>query len=244
MLYKQQYISLVFCLMLVSLASSQTFTRVTTGAIVNDGGLSLGNSWGDYDNDGDLDLFVTNSGGNNFLYLNNGNGNFVKITSGPVVTDGGFSYGSSWGDFNNDGALDLFVANLGGNNFLYRNNGSGNFGKIINGSIVTDNEFSGSSSWGDYDNDGDLDLFVANWVFIVAADNFLFQNSGDGSFDIITNGLVVTDGGDSRGSSWGDFDNDGDIDLFVTNSNNENNFLYRNDGGGNFVKITNGPPGQ
>ena len=106
--------------------------------MVNDGGSSQGGSWGDFDNDDDLDLFVANFGENNFLYRNDGNGNFVKITSGPVVNDGGHSRGSSWGDFDNDGALDLFVANVGGNNFLYRNEGSGHFVKIASGPVVND----------------------------------------------------------------------------------------------------------
>ena len=99
---------------------------------------------------------------NNFLYRNNQEAGFVKITSGPVVNDGGSSYGSSWGDFDNDGDLDLFVANERENNFLYRNDGSGNFAKITNGPVVNDGGSSYGSSWGDYDNDGDLDLFVAN----------------------------------------------------------------------------------
>ncbi|MFB0515579.1 MAG: LamG-like jellyroll fold domain-containing protein, partial [Candidatus Neomarinimicrobiota bacterium] len=104
-----------------------TFTKVTTGPPVSDGGYSRGASWGDYDNDGDLDLFVTNSGKNNFLYANNGDGTFAKVTSGPPVSDGGLSYGAAWGDYDNDGDLDLFVANSEGeNNFLYANNGSAN----------------------------------------------------------------------------------------------------------------------
>ena len=91
------------------------------GRVVNDGGSSSGSSWGDFDNDGDLDLFVANGGflgsWNNLLYRNEGSGDFVKITSGPVVDDGRSSRSGSWGDFDNDGDLDLFVAN-GGKNFF------------------------------------------------------------------------------------------------------------------------------
>jgi hypothetical protein len=99
-----------------------TFTKVTSGAVVTDGGTSRGCAWGDYDNDGDLDLFVANGintppDENNFLYTNNGDGTFTKVTSGDVVTDGGFSLGCAWGDYDSDGDLDLFVANSG-NNFL------------------------------------------------------------------------------------------------------------------------------
>ena len=151
---------------------------------------------------------------------------FTAITTGPVVTSGGGSAGSSWGDYDNDGDLDLFVANSG-NNFLYTNNGGGSFTAITTGPVVTDGGISFSGSWGDYDNDGDLDLFVAN-----SGNNFLYANNGDGSFTAITTGVVVTSGGTSFGSSWGDYDNDGDLDLFVANFN-QNNFLYANNGNAN-----------
>jgi hypothetical protein len=85
--------------------------------------------WIDYDNDGFLDLFSANAGGqNNTLYHNNGDGTFVKITSGSLVNDGGNSAGCAWADYDNDGFLDLYVANWQGSrpNFLYRNNGNAN----------------------------------------------------------------------------------------------------------------------
>ncbi|MCH7498310.1 MAG: ASPIC/UnbV domain-containing protein, partial [Candidatus Marinimicrobia bacterium] len=105
-----------------------TFNQVTLGPVVTDGGDSRGSSWGDYDNDGDLDLFVANwSNQNNFLYANNGDGSFSPVTTGPVVSDGGTSLGSAWGDYDDDGDLDLFVANSSNrNNFLYANNGNSN----------------------------------------------------------------------------------------------------------------------
>jgi len=208
-------------------------------ASVIDGGGSIGSSWGDYDNDGHLDLFVTNRSGQvKFLYRNKGDGTFVRITNGDIVDRGGRSRGSSWGDYNNDGNLDLFVANIESqNNFLYRNNGDGTFSKITAGKIVKDGGNSRGSNWGDYDNDGDLDLFVTNQS---GQSNFLYRNNGNGTFTRITDGQIVNDGGDSIGSSWGDYDNDGDLDLFVTNRNGENNFLYRNNGNSTFSKITDG----
>ncbi len=214
------------------------FTRITSGAIVNDGGDSWGSSWGDYDNDNDLDLFVANAGDNNSLYQNNGNGSFTKITQGAIVNDGGYSNGSSWGDYDNDGDLDLFVTNFNDqNNFLYQNNGNSSFTKITAGAIVNDGGSSMSCSWGDYDNDGDLDLFVANYF---GENSFLYQNNGNGSFTKITQGAIVNDHGNFFGSSWGDYDNDSDLDLFIANYSGENNFLYQNNGNGSFTKITEG----
>jgi len=105
-----------------------TFTRIIAGTIVTDGGSSVGCTWGDYDNDGYLDLFVSNAANErNFLYRNNGDGTFGRILSGNIVTDGGDSIGCVWGDYDNDGFLDLFVANRAGqNNFLYHNDGNSN----------------------------------------------------------------------------------------------------------------------
>src|SRR5207244_8205932 len=119
--------------------------------------------WGDYDNDGFLDLFVANrSGQRNFLYHNNGDGTFTKITAGNIVTDLGNSEGCAWGDYDNDGFLDLFVANLGQRNFLYHNNGDGSFTLIQNSGIGQEVSYSWSGAWADFDTDGQLDLFVVN----------------------------------------------------------------------------------
>ncbi|MBX7047450.1 MAG: FG-GAP-like repeat-containing protein [Ignavibacteria bacterium] len=218
-----------------------TFTRTTTGAVVTD----LSGAWGaataDYDNDGKLDIFVSNFNQNNFLYKGNGDGTFTKITSGNIVSDGGGSIGCSWCDYDNDGYRDLFVANAnfssGQANFLYKNNGNGTFTKISSGNIVTDVFNSIGGSWGDYDNDGDFDLFVTNYS---GANNNLYRNNGDGTFTKITTGAIVNDGGSSVGAAWGDYDNDGDLDLFVSNDLNENNFLYQNNNDGTFTKITSG----
>jgi len=88
----------------------------------------LGSAWGDYDNDGDLDLFLPNFDSlvSSVLYANNGDGTFTKITTGNIVNDEGVGTDASWGDYDNDGDLDLFVANWDQNNFLYVNNGNQN----------------------------------------------------------------------------------------------------------------------
>jgi hypothetical protein len=206
-----------------------TFAKVASGKIVTDGGNSTGCAWGDYDNDGYLDLFVPNNNENNFLYHNNRDGAFTRITTGRMVTDGGSSFGCAWGDYDNDGYLDLFVANLNQRNFLYHNNGDGTFTKITSGQIVTDVGYSWGAAWADYDNDGFLDLFVANGPPSGPGQNdFLYRNNGDGTFTKITTGSLVNDAASGDGCAWGDYDNDGFLDLFVTNLNDQNNLLYRN----------------
>ncbi len=216
-----------------------SFTEVTTGVPVNDGGDSQGAGWGDYDQDGLLDLFVANLDGPNFLYHNDGAGGFTRITAGSVVEDNTASAGGNWVDYDLDGDLDLFVANLDDqNNLLYRNDGGGSFTKITDDPVTLDGGHSFGGSWGDFNNDGFPDLFVAN----VGQNNFLYRNNGDGSFTKVTSGVVVSDPGDSQGSSWGDFDGDGFLDLFVANISGQNNFLYRNNGDGTFTRLTDEAP--
>lgn len=222
--------------------NSQSFIKITTGNPVNDGGDSRAVTWIDYDNDGLLDLYVTNgpsAGQNNFLYHNNGDGIFTKVTNQPLVNDNGKSDGCSWGDYNNDGNPDLCVVNwYGQNNLLYKNDGSGIF-TFMNSSIVsTDGGFSETCSWGDYNNDGYLDLYVTNSdpPFL----NYLYLNNGTGDFVKIDTGIVVSEAFLSRGITWIDYDNDGDQDIFVCNENNQKNNLYENLGGGNFIKINSG----
>jgi hypothetical protein len=227
-----------------------TFSKVTNGIIVNDGGNSFGSSMADYDNDGFLDIYVVNgafttAGANNFFYKNNGDATFTKITTGALVNDGEHSSSSAWCDYDDDGDQDLFVANgatytpAEADNVIYQNNGDGTFSQINPGSIGLENSYSSNGSWGDYDNDGEFDLFITNFL---GNNNILFKNNGDGTFTKITTGIIVNDGGDSVSSSWGDYDNDGDLDLYVTNDYNENNVLYENNGDGTFTKITTGSP--
>ena len=97
------FINLILVLSNLSIVPAQTFTKITTGPIVTDGGNSWGCSWGDYNGDGFLDLFIANRDQNNFLYLNNGNDTFTKITEGEIVTDGGNSMCGCWLDFDEDG---------------------------------------------------------------------------------------------------------------------------------------------
>ncbi|MCF8246134.1 MAG: CRTAC1 family protein [Saprospiraceae bacterium] len=199
-------------------------------------------SWGDYDNDGFVDLYVTNSGGNkkNMLFHNEGGTAFSQVTAGAPVNDAHTSRSANWVDYDNDGDLDLFVSNEENEpDDLYRNDGGGIFNKITTGAPGQSNRSSMSSSWGDVDNDGDLDLFVANAAFFAPQLNQLFKNNGDGTFTEVTTGQLVTENSCSYGSNFGDYDNDGDLDLVVSNgycNGNILNFLYQNDGSGNFTR--------
>lgn len=227
---------LIAFFLLAANVSAQTFVRIMTGPVATDVGISLGAEWGDYDDDGDLDLFVTeNFNGNNHLYRNNGS-TFESIGTGIVVNDGGNSIWSNWADYDNDGDLDLYVANDVDFNYLYQNNGDGSFTKITEGGFVGALENSRVSWWNDYDNDGDLDPFVANFQ----QDNSLFQNNHDGGFSTLSYVTVANDSGSSILPSWADYDNDGDADLLVANYSSEANFLYQNNGDRTFTKITTG----
>lgn len=211
------------------------------GPVVTDGGFSYGGCFADFDNDGDPDLFVINGGSSqtvaNFYYRNDPTG-FAKQGSGPLATDPGGSWSSASADYDLDGDLDVFVANFNQNNALYRNDGGGAFAKIATGPVVTDGGSSLGSSWADYDNDGDPDLFVANANFGAGETNFLYRNDGAGAFVRILTGQIATDVKNSVGGSWADFDNDDDLDLLVTNYSNTNNQFYRNDGAGNLTRVT------
>ena len=233
--------STILCALLISgFTYSQSFTKITSGAIANDSGWCYGCCWADFNNDGYQDLFVVNNmagNKNNLLYMNNGNGTFTKVTTGPVVNDGGSSYGCTAADYDNDGYMDLFVANYNENNFLYHNNGNGSFTKITTGAIVNDGGNSTGCAWGDYDNDGFVDLFVCNRN----QPNFLYHNNGNGTFTKITTGAIVTNNSNSGGCAWCDYDNDGYLDLYVANAGPAADFLYHNNGNGTFTQITNDP---
>jgi|GEM_PF-1877012 len=194
---------------------------------------SQATAWGDIDGDGDDDLFVANAYGvRNFLYNNNGYGGFSRISS-RVCAPANNSYGGAWGDFDNDGDLDLYVANNGAENEFYQNDGSGGLTLVANSSVTEASDASYGASWCDYDNDGHLDLFVANSS---GQNNALYHNNGDGSFTAVTEGVVVTDGSDATCGVWGDYDNDGDADLFVTTGDDSPGLFYENQLGGQFVQ--------
>lgn len=217
----------------------KTFTAVTTGDIANDKASSLASTWGDYNNDGYLDLFVANNVGfNNALYKNNGDGTFTKIVTGAIVEDGVYCHSAAWADFDNDGYLDLFVAEYfpTKTNHLFHNNGDETFTPIEDSPVVQDAGHSIGAAWGDYNNDGLMDLFVPNTE---DEPNWLYKNIGNGNF-VKVNEDVVSTPSKSVGCSWGDYNNDKYLDLYITNAGNEANFLYQNNGDGTFTTITEG----
>ncbi len=214
------------------------FESVSGTGLTSDAINSWSASWADYNNDGYEDLFVTtyNSDDHNYLYKNNGDGTFTKITTGDIVTDEASSLAAAWADYDNDGYIDLFVANnVGSKNFLYHNNGNGTFTKITNSPVVNTGIYCHSASWADYDNDGYVDLFVAE--YFPTKYNHLYHNNGDGTFTAVEGNPVVTDAGHSIGAAWGDYNNDGLVDLFVPNTDGDKNYLYKNVGNGKFVKV-------
>ena len=144
-------------------------------------------AWGDYDNDGLPDLFVTGADGTARLYHNNGNGSFTNVTSVPMVslglTSGATANGAAWGDYDNDGYLDLVVTCIGAPTLLFHNNGDGTFTQIRDGVPANDGGpgiFTASCAWVDYDNDGFLDLFLTrNTQGAHPISNLLYHNDGN-----------------------------------------------------------------
>ena len=150
------------------------FTRAASGDITTDEAMSNGVAFGDYNNDGHLDLVFANMGSVNHLYTGNGTGGFLRVTAGVVATDSANSRAVAWGDYDGDGWLDLVVANMNAANFLYRNDGSGGFSRVMTGAIATDSADSYAVAWADVNLDGHLDLYVANW----GTPGRLYINSG------------------------------------------------------------------
>ena len=234
-----------------------TFTAITNGPIYDETtGFDIGfhgPSWVDYDNDGFLDLFVAGHTPQNHLWRNNGDGSFTKITNVAVVMDFGESEGRTWVDYDNDGYVDLFVCNLSPDkNILYRNNGDATFTKTTSSGLSSVVDDSLACAWGDYDNDGYVDVFLASG-FITHGPNSLYKNNGDGTFTKILEGSVVSGlvnaNGLSTSCAWGDYDNDGYLDLFVTQGSGSEdvtrlikNQLYHNNGNGTFTRIMEGSP--
>lgn len=206
-------------------------------------------AFGDYNQDGWIDLYVTNSGRtkNNFLYKNRKDGTFELQKEHLLVQAQKLSRCANWVDVNGDGYTDLFVCNEeNAPNELYLGKGNGQFEKWKEGAIVTSTKSSMTASWGDIDNDGDFDLFVGNAGYFSPQTNQLFRNDGD-HFTELKTGPLTNSKNCTFGSGFGDYDNDGDLDLFITNgfcNTALQNVLYENQGDGSFIEATNLLPGN
>ncbi len=217
-------------------APATTFSNVAAEAGVDDPGLGTSAAFGDYDNDGYLDICVANYFGSDVLYHNNGDGTFTNVAEAVGISGTDNGWDIVFGDYNNDGALDIYVTNSGQASVLYRNNGDGTFANVTEVATVGNNEGPGlGTTLGDYENDGDLDIYVANFD---NGTNVLYRNNGDGSFTDFTASTGVGHlAASSAGCTFGDYDHDGDLDLYVVNSGAPN-VLYRNNGDGTFSDVT------
>ena len=199
--------------------------------------------WGDFDNDGDQDLFrATGTSSARRLLRNNGDGTFTDITAAAGISTGGL-VSCAWGDYDGDGDLDLYLA-VGcnpGTNFLYRNNGNSTFTDVTAAAGVGGDSAHCSldAAWSDYDNDGDLDLYV---VYTELNDpspraNQLFRNTGGVFSDVaVSTGTNLVSA--SRRALWADYDNDGFPDLLVVNVSSRSDVLYHNNRNGTFSNVT------
>jgi hypothetical protein len=238
------------------------FTDITEKAGLTRRGWGMGVAVADFDNDGNLDLFVTGYGGN-ALYRNKGNCVFEDVTDRAGVRGGGFSTGAAWADYDRDGNVDLFVSRYvhfdindlpafgstkfcrfkgapvqcgpwgmeGETDLLYHNRGDGTFEEVSKKAGVDDPEkyYGLGATWGDYDNDGWPDLFVAD----DATPNHLYHNNHDGTFadEALVGGIALNGEGQALGSmgvTWGDYDHSGRLSMFVTEFADQPNTLYRN----------------
>lgn len=215
--------------------AQKDFTTLNVAPFTDNNSSSSSNAvaWADYNNDGFMDMYVCNAWASSgpaalqYLYKNNGDGTFTSVITNTVMTVGLSPYGCAWADIDNDLDLDLYVSTaFAGGDQLFKNNGDGTFTKITTGPIAnTSNVGQGGGSFADYDNDGDLDLYVPNFN-----NNTLYDNNGDGTYTKNTTEIIVNDASvESYGACWADYDNDGDLDLFVpTAFGDPNDRLYKN----------------
>lgn len=249
--------------------SDATFEDVTERAGLKGSGYSMGVAAADYDNDGNVDLYVTGYG-ENFLYHNNGDGTFTDVTRKLDTGGSGWSTSAGWFDYDRDGRLDLFVVRYmdwdfetgsihcggtspglraychpdnfkGAANLLYHQRPDGTFVDVSKTAGLDDSFGKGLGvAFADFDNDGLMDVFVAN----DSVRQSLFRNRGDGSFEDIA--VMAGAGYDENGKTFAgmgvdcaDFDNDGYMDVFITTLSNETYPLYRNNGDLTFTYVTN-----
>jgi hypothetical protein len=212
--------------------------------------------WADVDNDGFVDLFVGNENRPSQLFRNRGNGTFEDIGPAAGVARTAFTKGVAAGDIDNDGDVDFYVSNLGGGNFLYRNNGNRTFSEVSEAAGVPGAERGFPTWFFDYDNDGRDDLLVSSYFLSVdetarrylrrtpnAATMKLYRNLGDGRFADVTAEVGLDRVYMPMGSNFGDVDNDGYLDVYLGSgspsyASTVGSVLLRNREGRSFVDVT------
>lgn len=234
-----------------------SFTDVTREAGLDEAANSISACWADYDNDGLLDLFICCERQPNRLYRNRGNGTFEEVAArAGVAGNGTNTKGAAWIDFDNDGFPDLFVNNLGGTAILYRNNRDGTFTDVT-AKMGIDGPKQGFSCWAwDYNNDGWLDIFATSYdrslgdvIRGLRGEPHnrntckLYRNLNGKGFQDVTKEVGLDMVFMTMGSNFGDFDNDGYLDMYLgTGDPNLDslvpNRMFKNVAGQRFAEIT------
>jgi hypothetical protein len=193
--------------------------------------------WADYDNDGAPDLLLTRWYAYPQLYHNRGDGTFEEVGAQAgfhVVTN---SFGAAWGDYDNDGWLDCYIGSSdAGPDWLLHNNHDGTFTDVsASAGMAGDSNAANGVAWADYDNDGYLDLFVANWNY--GSQAFLYHNNGDGTFTEVAGAEGMTGSTLASSACWADIDGDGRPDVFE-GGYPDRSFLYHNVGpAGHWLRV-------
>lgn len=199
-------------------------------------------AWGDYDGDGDLDLFLAGSGTFMALYRNDGpNRKFQDVTKEAGLANVPSGYSLNLIDYDKDGRLDLYITLNGWSgpmkNKLFHNVGGGRFEDVSAASGADDDGDGFVSVWGDLDNDGWIDLVIANGVLKDGSTPRVYRNNGNGTFQRMTTFREPPQWG-AIGVALGDYDRDGDLDIFINGLNDAPNRLYRNDGNWKFTEVS------
>lgn len=235
-----------------------TFTDVTLEAGINilPAVASQAAAWADYDNDGNVDLFVGTENAPGHLFHNNGDGTFTDVSRQAGVDRTGFTKSAVWGDYDNDGYPELYVSNEGEENWLFHFNGNGTFKEIARQMHVETPLWSFPVWFWDYDNDGWLDLYVSSHYESVsqvmrsylhqpthAETHALYRNRKGKAFDNVTRQVGLDVVSMPMGANFGDLDNDGWLDFYLgTGAPSYGalvpNMLFRNVEGSQFVDVT------
>ena len=215
--------------------SPRVFQDVAGTLGLDDAGWGKAVVFADYDNDGDQDLLYTRLQTTNILYRNDG-ATFTDVSAAAGFTFSAQNSGAAWADYDNDGFLDVYITTYGESaNHLMRNQGDGTFTDATAAAGVANSSGIGfQPAWLDYDNDGDMDLYVSNDIF--GTPNVLYRNNGNGTFTDVSGPSGAGIDMSAMGLAVGDFDNDGLIDIYITNTD-AGNVLLKNDGDGTFTDV-------